>query len=464
MENQLKPGEITPDLILKFDRQGPRYTSYPTAPEWTTDFGIQQFTGAVERADKSSEPLAIYTHIPFCRELCFFCGCTVVITNKPERNRTYLDRLKRELSLLLPHLKHRRTIGQLHLGGGTPTHLTPAELRELHQMYSAEFTFTPDAELAIEVDPRVTTAEHIDTLAALGFNRISLGVQDFNETVQKAVNREQSEEATKSLFQHCRRAGFRSINIDLMYGLPHQTPESFEATLRSVISMRPDRVAVFGYAHVPWMKKAQTKFERKDRLPSPRERCQLFALAISSFTAAGYRNIGLDHFALPNDDLTHALDSGTMTRSFQGYTTRPAEDLLSLGHSAISDLAGAYAQNQRTLPEYEQAIDSGVLPTCRGYLLTPDDLLRRHVIMKVMSATETHFNEIEQKFNINFKEYFARELLELEEYAQAGLLIFGAASIRVTPIGRVFVRNLAMVFDKFLREKKGDGRQFSRTV
>ncbi|MBI3819809.1 MAG: oxygen-independent coproporphyrinogen III oxidase [Planctomycetes bacterium] len=464
MQPILNPGDITPDLIERLDRQGPRYTSYPTAPQWSEQFGVREFTDAIERADAVAQPLAIYTHIPFCKELCFFCGCNVVITNIPSRNRTYLDRVKKELAMLTPYLKHRRTLGQLHLGGGTPTHLTPAELEELHGMFTKEFTFTPDAELAIEVDPRVTSHEHIDTLARLGFNRISLGVQDFNITVQKAVNREQSEEQTKELFQHCRARGFRSINIDLMYGLPHQTTETFETTLRSVISMRPDRVAVFGYAHVPWMKKAQTKFERKDKLPEPRERYQLFATAISAFTASGYRNIGLDHFALPNDDLTVALDAGAMTRSFQGYTTRPAEDLLSLGHSSISDLGGVYAQNARALPDYESAVDGGRLATCRGYSLSADDLLRRHVIMKVMSATRMGFDEIEHKYNIRFSEYFAREIEELKQYESFGLLTIGTDSLTVSAVGRVFVRNLAMVFDRFLREKSGGEKRFSRTV
>lgn len=464
MDSLLKPGDITPNLIAKFDRQGPRYTSYPTAPEWNEQFGKESFAAAIERADASDAPLSIYTHIPFCKELCYFCGCTVVITNNPAKNGAYLKYLKRELDLLLPHLKRRRSIGQFHLGGGTPTHLSPSGLRELLDIFTSEFTILPDAELSIEADPRVTTAEHIETLASLGFNRISLGVQDFNKDVQAAVNRVQSEEQTKQLFDHCRRSGFRSINIDLMYGLPKQTAASFEKTLTSVIAMRPDRVAVFGYAHVPWMKKAQTIFDKDQSLPSPRERCELFAIAISAFTAAGYRSIGLDHFALPDDELTRALDAGAMTRSFQGYTTRPAEDLLALGHSAISDLAGVYAQNARTLPEYEQSIGGGALATCRGYLLTNDDLLRRRLIIKIMAAARVRYNEFEELFKINFQEYFAVETAELQQYDRAGLIILDREGFTVTPIGRVFVRNVAMVFDKFLRERSGEGRRFSRTI
>ncbi|MFN0204904.1 MAG: oxygen-independent coproporphyrinogen III oxidase [Planctomycetota bacterium] len=459
----LKPGDITPELLQQFDRQAPRYTSYPTAPEFNESFGPEQFADAIRRADAAADPLAMYLHIPFCRELCLFCGCNVVITNALSKNRVYLEHLRKELALAAPLLQKRRTIGQLHLGGGTPTQLSPPELDELMEIVKNDFSFTSDAELSIEVDPRVTSAEHINTLARLGFNRISLGVQDFEPSVQAAVNRIQSEELTKNLFDECRRAGFRSINIDLIYGLPRQTPATFEKTLTSVIDMRPDRAAVFGYAHVPWMKKAQAVFDRSASLPNARERCELFAIAIAKFTSAGYRSIGLDHFALPTDDLTKALDSGEMTRSFQGYTTRPAEDLLALGHSSVSDLGGAYAQNARTLPEYESSIDAKRLATCRGYLLSKDDLLRRHVIMKVMSATVMHYCDIEQKFGISFRDYFKSEVAELQLLADQGLVRLTNETVSVTPIGRIFIRNVAMVFDRFLREK-GGRKQYSRTV
>jgi len=459
----LKPGEISPELIAKLDRSGPRYTSYPTAPEWTESFGPTEYAQALQRADEQTDPLAIYVHIPFCAELCFFCGCTVVVTNNPAANTRYLDRLRAELALVTPHLRRRRTAGQLHFGGGTPTHLTPAELEELHGLLSEHFQFTADAEKAIEVDPRVTTPEHVAALRKLGFNRISLGVQDFDPTVQNAVNRQQSEEKTRELFELCRRSGFTSINIDLIYGLPYQTPESFAKTLSSVIAMRPDRVAVFGYAHVPWMKKAQTKFERKDRLPTAAERCALFSSAVDAFTGAGYRSIGLDHFALPHDELTRALENGTMTRSFQGYTTRPSEDLVSFGHSAISDLAGAYAQNGRELPTYEAAIREGRLATCRGYRLTHDDELRRSVIMQVMSGVPLRFAEVERRFGVSFTQTFAREIEELKPLESDGLLRLESDRLTITPIGRIFVRNVAMTFDRFLREKRVE-RKFSRTV
>lgn len=460
----MKPGDVTAELLQKFDRQGPRYTSYPTAPEFTESFGPAQFAEALARIDTSIEPLAMYLHVPFCKELCLFCGCNVVITNTASKGRVYLERLRKEVALIAPLLQKRRSIGQLHIGGGTPTYLSPPELEMLAGIIKNDFSLTSDAELSIEADPRVTSNEHIAMLSKLGFNRISLGVQDFDTTVQEAVNRIQSEDVTKNLFDECRRAGFRSINIDLIYGLPRQTPATFEKTLTTIIKMRPDRAAVFGYAHVPWMKKAQTVFDRNGLLPAASERCELFRMAISAFTAAGYRSIGLDHFALPNDDLTKALDSGSMTRSFQGYTTRPAEDLLSLGHSSISDLGGAYAQNARTLPEYETAIDSGTLATCRGYLLSNDDLLRRHVIMKVMSATVTQYCDIEQKFGISFREYFKTEINELQLLADQGLVHLEHDTISVTPIGRIFIRNIAMIFDKFLREKGGGNNQFSRTI
>jgi oxygen-independent coproporphyrinogen III oxidase len=462
--SRLRPGDVTPELIARLDRQGPRYTSYPTAPEWTDAFGPEDFVAAIRRADERDEPLAVYVHVPFCRELCFFCGCTVVIDNKPATAQRYLERLRREIALVVPHLRRRRRVGQLHLGGGTPTHLTPRELEDLHALIAAELSFDRDAELSIEVDPRVTSGEHVATLRRLGFNRISLGVQDFDLAVQKAVNREQSEEATRSLFETCRLAGFSSINVDLIYGLPHQTPESFSRTLESVLRMRPDRIAVFGYAHVPWMKPAQRKLEKEEGLPSPQQRCALFATAIETFNSAGYRHIGMDHFALPEDELSRALDEGTMTRSFQGYTTRPAADLLSFGHSSISDLAGAYAQNARHLPDYERAIDEGGLATQRGYWMSSDDELRRAVIVRVMSASELDFGEIEKRFDVDFRGTFARELGELATLCELGLATLEPDRLRITPVGRVFVRNLAMVFDRFLRERPPAERRFSRTV
>jgi len=461
---RLRAGDVTPEKIARLDRAGPRYTSYPTAPEWSDAFGPDDFADALRRADAVDEPLALYVHVPFCRELCFFCGCTVVIDRKPESGVRYLESVRRELAAMTPHLKRRRRLGQLHLGGGTPTQLAPESLRALHLMVAGEFALEPDAEQSIEVDPRVTTFEHVAALRELGFNRISLGVQDFDPEVQRAVNREQSEEATRGLLLECRRRGFRSINVDLIYGLPRQTPESFARTLASVVAMRPDRVAVFGYAHVPWMKPAQGKLERDGRLPSAAERCALFASAIEAFTSAGYRHVGMDHFALPDDDLTRALDAGTMTRSFMGYTTRPAEDLVALGQSSISDLAGAYAQNARTLPEYAAAAGAGRLATARGYRLTDGDVLRRHVVMRVMSATELDFADVERRFGIDFAETFARELEALKALESDGLVELEPRRLVVTPLGRVFVRNVAMTFDRFLREKAGGERRYSRTV
>lgn len=462
--DRLRPGDITPELIARLERAGPRYTSYPTAPEWSDAFGPAEHAAALERADAVDAPLALYVHVPFCRELCFFCGCTVVIDKKASSGERYLGTLRAEKALVDPHLRRRRRLGQLHLGGGTPTQLSPDALRRLHAIVTEGFALEPDAEQSIEVDPRVTTLEHVAALRELGFNRISLGVQDFDPVVQKAVHREQSREGTEALFAACRAAGFRSINVDLIYGLPHQTPESFGRTLEAVTAMRPDRVAVFGYAHVPWMKPAQKALEKEAALPDAGARCAIYASAIEAFTGAGYRHIGMDHFALPKDDLAKALDAGTMTRSFMGYTTRPAEDLVGLGQSAISDLAGAYAQNERTLPEYEKAVAEGRLPTVRGYVLSEDDRLRRWTIMRVMSATDLKYGEVERRFGVEFREVFAKELEELKALEKAGLVRLNAEQLTVTPLGRVFVRNAAMAFDRFLRERAGSTRRFSRTV
>ncbi len=464
-EERLRPGDITPELVARLDRAGPRYTSYPTAPEWTEAFGPGDFAEALRRANtRAGEPLAVYVHVPFCDALCFFCGCTVVIQRDRGLGAGYLARIRRELALVVPHFPERRRVGQLHLGGGTPTWLSPEEIERLHDQLAEELAFDADAEKSIEVDPRVTTAEHVATLRRLGFGRISLGVQDFDAAVQRAVNRVQPEEATRALVEECRRAGFVSVNVDLIYGLPHQTPDSFGRTLERVIAMRPDRVACFGYAHVPWMKKAQTKLERDGNLPGPEERCRIFVRAVEAFTEAGYRSIGMDHFALPEDSLVRALDAGTMTRSFQGYTTRPADDQVSLGHSAISDLAGAYAQNARELPAWEAAIDAGRLATIRGYRLTPDDELRRDTIRRIMSGTTIEWTAVSARHGVDAERVFAWELAELAPLEDAGLVRRSPGKLSITPVGRIFVRNVAMVFDRFLRDRAPGEKRFSRTV
>lgn len=464
MARPLNPGEITAELVARLDRPAPRYTSYPTAPEWNEGFRAGDFAAALRRADESTAPIALYVHVPFCAELCHFCGCTVVIGRQPERDRAYVARLRREIGLLTQHLVKRRVLGQVHLGGGTPTHLSPAQLRELMTAIRSAFTIAPGAELSVEVDPRVTSMEHWTALRELGFTRASLGIQDFDPAVQKAVNRVQSEELTRESIEACRALGFTSVNVDLMYGLPRQTPETFQRTLEAVAALRPDRIACFGYAHVPWLKKAQLRFERDGSLPTAEQRCRLFVLAIETFTRAGYRSIGMDHFALPGDDLTRALDGGTLTRSFMGYTTRPDEDLLGIGHSAISDLARAYAQNARTLPEYELAIDRGELATCRGHLLTDDDILRRAVIQRIMSADSLVYSEFEARFAIDFKKTFRAELADLLAFEDHGLLTMSPDRVEITSAGRIFVRNLAMCFDRYLREGSASGPRFSRTL
>ena len=456
---------VAVDLLRKYDRPGPRYTSYPTAVEFHPGFDVTAYRARLaEAAVARDAPLSLYLHLPFCEERCTFCGCMVVITKKRDVAATYLDYLKRELAMLGEALAGRRRVVQYHWGGGTPTYLTPAQIVDLQGAVTAHFDVDPDSEMAIEVDPRVTTFEHLDVLRQLGFNRLSMGVQDFDPAVQLAVNRVQTVELTYALFDHARRLGFASINIDLIYGLPRQTRASFGATVDAVLAMRPDRVAVYSFALVPWIRAHQKGLPMAD-LPGPEAKVELFVEAMQRFVGAGYRQIGMDHFALPDDELARASEAGRLHRNFMGYTTRPAPDMLGAGVSAIGDVSGAFAQNVKPLAAYYTALDRGEFPIERGYQLDADDRLRRFVITELMCNFRVREADLHERFDVALRRYFALELDELVRGPVAdGFLRITSDGLEVTQDGRLFVRSIAMHFDRYLRRKTGDAPVFSRTI
>ncbi len=459
--------QVTPELLLKHDRPGPRYTSYPTAVEFSESYGEAAYrTSLLEAAGRRDEPLSLYLHIPFCKERCTFCGCNVIITKKHEVASEYLTYLHREIRAVAQILDGRRKVVQYHWGGGTPTYLNTAEMRALQAVVRECFDLQPDAEVAIEVDPKVTTLEQIDTLLEMGFNRLSMGVQDFTPEVQVAVNRNQTEAETRVLYEYARKAGFGSINFDFIYGLPLQTVPTFRRSLETAIGMRPERVAIYSFAHVPWIKGNQKTIDPSD-LPSPEVKMELFCLARQSFLDAGYRAVGMDHFALPEDELSRAVENRTLHRNFMGYTVKTAPDMIGFGVSSIGDVSGAYAQNTKKLSVYYRDLEAGRLPVERGYRLSDDDQVRRFVITRIMCNAHLDTRAVEERFGIDFGRYFATEIDELR--APGGLVEQGFLSVEpdaldLQPLGRLFVRNVAMVFDRYLRDKKTDKPVFSRTV
>lgn len=454
-------------LLKSYDRPGPRYTSYPTAVEFAESYTAESYTDRLEQANAAAaEPLSFYVHIPFCDERCSYCGCNVVITKKHEIAVDYLERLYREIDLLAERLPDRRNLSQHHWGGGTPTYLSTTQMEQLHARITKHFDIEPGAEVAIEVDPRVTTREQIELLANLGFNRISMGVQDFDPQVQAAVNRNQSEAETKELYEVCRELGLASINLDLIYGLPYQTPASFQRTIESVIDMRPERIAIYSYAFVPWLKAHQKRME-VEKLPDPETKLRLFCIARELLMSAGYVQIGMDHFALPEDELARALSKHRLHRNFMGYTVKMGTDMVGVGVSSIGDVRASFAQNVKKLSTYYAAIDEGRFPIERGYVLNQDDVIRREVIMRLMCNFYLDLGEIESRFEIDFASYFATELAELAEDdgpVSHGFLKMEADHLEVVGDGRLFIRNICMVFDRYLRTKKPGQRMFSRTV
>jgi oxygen-independent coproporphyrinogen-3 oxidase len=461
--DKLGIGEVSEAFVEKYNRPGPRYTSYPTAPIWKEDFGADDLDKCYVQAEERGTPISIYMHIPFCESLCLFCACNVSIQRNKNVAIPYLESLNREIEYVGKHVSRKRPVIQFHWGGGTPTYLTPIQMEELFGHARARFSFAPDAEIGIEVDPRVTTRAHLETLRRLGFNRLSLGIQDFEAKVQQTIHRIQPYEMTRDLMLHARELGFQSLNIDLIYGLPFQTAGSFQATIDQALTLSPDRVAMFSYAHVPWLKKQQGSFQK--HLPEGMEKFRIFQAGLERFLASGYVYIGMDHFARPGDELAVAQQNRTLHRNFQGYTTKAGADLYGMGVSAISSIGDAYAQNQREVPAYEAHVAQRGIATMRGYHLSEDDRIRRAVIGRLLCHTVILKHEIEREFQIAFDSYFALELARLEEPRHEGLVNLGPDEIRVTPLGRIFIRNVAMTFDRYLEEQRMLQRPlFSKTL
>ncbi|MCX6831951.1 MAG: oxygen-independent coproporphyrinogen III oxidase [candidate division Zixibacteria bacterium] len=461
----MKKTTSTYELLKKYDRPGPRYTSYPTAPEFRHDFTRADYIAALARAGQDvSLPLSLYVHIPFCERRCHFCGCTTVITNSRESVSRYLTTLDTELASISKHLGSRRSLMQLHWGGGTPTHLTIEEIERLFHQITDRFTILPDAEVAIEVDPRVTTAEHIEKLREIGFNRLSMGIQDFTPVVQAAIGRWQTLQQSEALYHTSRAYGFRCINMDLIYGLPKQTVADFAHTIDEVARMRPDRVALYSYAYLPAQRSNQ-RLINATWLPSLEDKFRLFATAVDKFVAAGYIQIGMDHFALPDDELAISLSQQRLHRNFMGYTTKPAADMIGIGMSAIGDLAACYAQNISKIGSYHTAIATDGLATYRGYRLSHDDLIRRRLITFFMCNFVMPFDLLKREFVIDYHQYFAREDSQLDQFVADGLLERRPEALAITPVGRIFIRNVAMVFDAYLnRADRPQQQTFSRTI
>ena len=459
---------FSPALLEQLDTNGPRYTSYPTADRFHEGFGETQYRQALAaRAELSrhqvAPPLALYLHIPFCESVCYYCACNKVVTRHHERAGEYLDALEREIGMHAQALGARQRVTQVHFGGGTPTFLADEELTRLNAALRRAFDIAPDAECSIEVDPRTATPERLAHLAALGFNRISLGVQDFDAQVQQAVHRVQSVEQVESLTSAARALGFQSINVDLIYGLPQQTPERFARTIERVIELAPDRIALYGYAHLPERFKPQRRIVEAD-LPDGGARLAMLGQAIEAFGGAGYDYIGMDHFAKAHDALAIAKREGRLHRNFQGYTTQPECDLLGLGVSAIGRVGATHAQNAKTLDVYYGAVNEGRFATVRGLALDADDLLRRAIVMGLMCRGRLDFASIRAEFNVDVPAQFGAELQRLDTFAAHGLLRVDADAVQVTDAGWYVVRAVAMVFDRYLSGRGATRERFSRIV
>ena len=455
--------EISEEFLEKYNRPGPRYTSYPTAPVWQDNFGPDDLEQFYATANATRTPVSLYMHLPFCESLCLFCACNVVITKDHSVAPPYIETLEREVEHVSRFVSRERPVVQFHWGGGTPTYLTPEQMEDLFRFTLERFTFAPDAEIGIEIDPRVTTQAHMESLRRLGFNRLSMGIQDFNPEVQLAIHRVQPLEMTRGLIESARKLGFDSINVDLIYGLPLQTAERFAHTVEQVVAIAPDRVAMFSYAHVPWLRKQQGALAT--RLPEGMEKFRIFRAGLESFLNAGYEYIGMDHFARPNDELAVAQRERTLHRNFQGYTTKAGADLYGMGVSAISGMRMCYAQNDRDVSHYGERVESRGIATMRGYRLTENDLLRRTVINRILCHGILINSEIEQEFGINFNETFAPEIERLAPFASDGLIELENGVLRTTLLGRIFIRNIAMVFDPYLEKQKLENRPlFSKTL
>jgi oxygen-independent coproporphyrinogen-3 oxidase len=457
---------ITPELLARFDVPGPRYTSYPTADRFAEAFGEADYVQALQQRQSGTlgkqPPLSLYVHIPFCESLCYYCACNKIITQHKERAAEYLRYLRKEVELHTRHLGRGQAVSQLHLGGGTPTFISDEELRQLMALLREHFKFVPGGEYSVEVDPRTVDEQRLAVLAELGFNRLSFGVQDFDPAVQKAVHRIQPAEQVFALVEASRRLGFESVNVDLIYGLPLQTPESFDRTLAQVNRLRPDRIALYAYAHLPERFKPQRRIHVED-LPAGAAKVAMLSRSLDALTDAGYVYIGMDHFALPDDALAVAKRQGRLHRNFQGYSTQADCDLIALGVSSIGRIGSTYSQNAKTMEAYVDLLDQGHLPVVRGLALTRDDLIRRSVIMALMCQGHLQYEAINLAWLVDFKTLFAQELTQLEAMQAQGLVQLSESGIQVTAMGWFFVRGVAMVFDRYVQADRNRSR-FSKII
>lgn len=459
------PKTIDVDVLKRFNQQGPRYTSYPTAPVFSPEFTKDDYRREIVETNRrgSSNPLSLYFHFPFCEKLCYFCGCNMRVTHDRALIKEYNDHLKMEIDAIRPLVSGDRQVIQMHWGGGTPSYLEPDEIRDMGSFIRDRFDFATDVEASVEIDPRNLTAEHMHAFTDVGFNRTSFGVQDFDPRVQEAINRVQSENITRQTVGWAREFGFESINLDLIYGLPFQSVASFANTVEKVIDISPDRIAVFNYAHVPWLKKHQAVMPA-DEMPSPDDRLAILEMTINTLIDAGYEYIGMDHFAKPTDELAVAQKKGSLYRNFQGYSTRAGADVYAFGISAISQFENIYAQNTKDYKEYNSRVESGELATHVGYRMTEDDHVRKETINQLMCNLEIDKRRIEGRFGIVFDEYFRADLPKLEPFIREGLVEHGDDRVTVTGSGILIIRNIAMCFDAYLERMMREKPVFSRTV
>jgi oxygen-independent coproporphyrinogen-3 oxidase len=464
-ESSFKTKVIDFAVLKKFNAQGPRYTSYPTAPMFSQTFTDEDFLAEIRdtNPDGTTRPVSLYFHFPFCAKLCYFCGCNMKVSNDRAAIADYNDYLKREIDLLSPMIAASREVTQMHWGGGTPSHLEPDEIREIGNYIVGHFNFAKDVEQSVEIDPRGMRRDHIAAFAEIGFNRTSFGVQDFDLRVQEAINRVQSEEVTRQVIDWSREFGFKSVNIDLIYGLPFQTVDTFRDTVDKVIDISPDRIAVFNYAHVPWLKKHQQVLGDMP-MPVADERLAILEMTITRLVDAGYEYIGMDHFAKPTDELAIAQKEGTLYRNFQGYSTKAGADVYAFGVSAISQFENIYAQNEKEIAAYYSRVDAGRAATRVGYQMTADDHIRKAAIMQLMCNLEIDKRRIESEFGIEFDKYFAADKPKLDPFISDGLLEETDSHIRVVGSGILIIRNIAMCFDAYLEQMMREKPVFSKTV
>ncbi len=451
------------EKYIKYSKPGPRYTSYPTAIEFSDSYSYDTYIDKLHDQDPS-RPLSLYFHLPFCRSACYFCGCNVVFTSKEDKKERYIDYLFAEMDILKEHLDTSRKVMQLHFGGGTPTFFSAEQLERIIKKIKATFpNFLEDAEVSCEIDPRFLDEEQMKLMVEHGFNRVSFGQQDFDEKVQTAVHRIQPYDITKNAVDLARKYGIESINVDLIYGLPFQTFETFKKTLELTLTLDPDRLAVFNYAHVPWLKKTMRKID-ETTLPRPDVKLNILKYTIDFFQSNGYKMIGMDHFAKPDDELFLAIDKGELHRNFQGYTTKGGADLIGIGITSIGEGVDYYAQNYKEMNEYEAAIDAGRLPFERGIVLNDDDKIRQDVIMELMSNFKLDIKRFESLYDLSFKAYFADEIKALKEFEEADLVSVSDEKIEVSETGTMLIRNIVMPFDAYMKAHANSSKTFSKTV